>query len=129
MEYDAFLLCCSALHTFALFLELWWLEGHYHDRNKVTDSLSKCRSITQKLREGIHNESIVASHVRQVGDVSLMFVHAGFRRDMISFMKKQYSIEGTAEELSEVTNTALRTAITSQAQVAYIQNVISINAC
>jgi hypothetical protein len=100
--------------------ELWWLEGHYHDRNKDTDTRAKCRGITQKLREGIQDESIVASYVRQVGHVPVMFVHAGYRRDMIEFMKKKYSIEGTAEELSAVTNKALRDVVTSQAKVSYI---------
>jgi hypothetical protein len=102
-------LCCAA--------ELWWLEGRYHDRNKVTDTREKCRSITKKLREGIAKESIVASYVRHVGGVPVMFVHAGYRRDMLAFMRKRYDIGGNAEELSYVTNRALREAIASQNQV------------
>jgi hypothetical protein len=97
--------------------ELWWLEGHYHDRNKAMDTPEICHSITHKLREGIEDGSVVSSHVRHVGNVPVMFVHAGYRNDMIEFMKKHYSIEGTAEELSAVTNKALRDVVISQHEV------------
>lgn len=97
--------------------ELWWLEGHYHDRNKATDTRRRCQTITKKLREGIQDENIVASHVVTVGEVPVVFVHAGFRRDMITFLKNKHSIEGSAEELSAVTNKALRDVIVRQAQV------------
>jgi hypothetical protein len=43
-----------------------------------------------------------------------MFVHAGFRKDMIRFMKQRYSIEGTPQQLSSVINQAMRDVITSQ---------------
>lgn len=62
----------------------------------------------------------MASFVRHIGDVPVMFVHAGYRRDMISFLKKRYSMEGSADELSAVTNKALRDVITSQAEVWYL---------
>lgn len=94
--------------------ELWWLQGHYHDRNKTEDTKEKCLNITRKLRNGIEDGSIISSHVRHVGGVPVMFVHAGFRREMIDFMKKHYSIKGTADELSDVTNNALRHLVTSQ---------------
>lgn len=100
--------------------ELWWLEGHYHDRNKATDTRAKCRSITQKLRDGIINESIQASYVRRMGDVPVLFVHAGYRKQMVEHMKKKYSISGTAEELSSVTNQILRSTVASQAKAATV---------
>lgn len=101
----------------ALLSELWWLQGHYHDRNQVTDTQERCLHITKQLRRGVQNGSIVASYTRQVGGVDVLFVHAGFRRDMITHMKKEYSIEGTAEELSAVTNEALLSVVSSQSEV------------
>lgn len=100
--------------------ELWWLEGLYHDRNKKTDSLEKCKAITNKLRQGISNESIIGSYVRDMEGVPLMFVHAGFRKEMIDFMKKKYSITGTANELSYYTNKVLKDVIVKQSEASVI---------
>ena len=109
-------------------IELWWLEGLYHDRNKEFDTREKCENITRKLREGIKNEDIIASHVRYIGGIPVMFVHAGYRKEMIEFMKRKYSIEGTAEELSAVTNRAMKDVIIGQVCIAAIitdSNVIT----
>ena len=71
-------------------------------RNREADTREKVFTIVEKLKGGIHDGSIVASHVERLQGVPVLFVHAGFRREMMQHIVSQHALpRATADSISD----------------------------
>jgi len=86
--------------------ELWWLEGIFHQRNPRTDTVENIRKFLQILIQDIADGNVVASYLHHVGNVPIVFVHAGFHAEFLRFIQQP-----TVESLVQYVNQHLEQVV------------------
>jgi hypothetical protein len=90
--------------------ELMWLLGSFRDAHKA-DTKEKRLALVDSLKLGIQESKIVGSYFTTVNHIPLMFIHAGFRPQMIDYIAKTFEITPTPGELSSFVNSHVRASI------------------
>jgi hypothetical protein len=95
--------------------ELMWLQGSYRDKHPTADTNEKVTSIVSKIKKGILDSSILGSYLERMNDVPVIFVHAGFRPQMVDWIREEYKSGSTPtpEDLSSIVNEQLRLAVSA----------------
>lgn len=66
--------------------DMWWLEGRTHMKHK-DDKRSLVRRVVAAMVGDILNGSLVATYLHTVGDVPILFTHAGVGSKFYGFMQ------------------------------------------
>jgi hypothetical protein len=90
--------------------EIMWLQGNFRDAHKA-DTKDKRLALVDSLKVGIQNSKIVGSYFTTVNHIPVMFIHAGFRPQMIDYIAKTFEVTPTPQELSSFVNSHVRNSI------------------
>ena len=82
--------------------ELWWLNGHFHDRHTVSDTKQRVFKTVNMVVEDIKEGNVVGAYVHHSHGVPILFVHAGFRKDFYRFMQSELYPNAVTSEVSAV---------------------------
>mmetsp|Transcript_23207 Transcript_23207/g.34057 ORF Transcript_23207/g.34057 Transcript_23207/m.34057 type:complete len:335 (+) Transcript_23207:3-1007(+) len=93
--------------------ELMWLQGNFRDRSRA-DTKKKVEKLVGKMKSGIRSGTVIASHVERIHNIPLMFVHAGFRPEMIQYLKSHHGSDGSPESLSRTLNSIVKGTLQTQ---------------
>lgn len=74
--------------------DIWWLEGHYQARNQRYDTPDVVAHVSSAMLSDIEQGSLVATHVEQIGNTSLLFVHGGISPEYLHTMDGGHSGSG-----------------------------------
>ena len=69
--------------------ELWWLQGLYHMRHTEADTIEVLEEIVLDLKAGIIDGRQHAAFVLPMGEVDILFIHAGIRPKMMDHLGKK----------------------------------------
>ena len=78
--------------------ELWWLEGHFHQRNPTADTSEKVLKLINAMKKSIIDGRVVGAYVHRIFDQPLMFIHAGFRPKYLDYLTRILSSENSSPE-------------------------------
>lgn len=81
--------------------DMWWLEGRTHMKHK-DDKRSLVRRVVAAMVGDILNGSLVATYLHTIGDVPILFTHAGVGSKFYGFMQTQLQ----SSERSQLTRVA-----------------------
>jgi hypothetical protein len=90
--------------------ELMWLQGVFRDAHKA-DTKEKRLAIVNSLKHGIQESKIVGSYFTTINQIPVMFIHAGFRPQMIEYITDKFQVSSTPRELSSFVNGHVKSAI------------------
>jgi hypothetical protein len=93
--------------------EMWWLNGHFHDRNVAADTRQRIIDTIVALADDIADGSLQASYVHTRNNVPVLFIHAGVRPQYYAHLQKALKPASphtnlTANEVAEAANAILR---------------------
>ena len=71
--------------------EVWWLQGAYHMRHPEADTYEVVEEIVLDLKQAILKGQQQAAYVYTIGDMNILFVHAGLRPEMMLYLEKKLS--------------------------------------
>ena len=54
--------------------DIWWMEGQYHNRNKLSDSPDVMKLITEGMKVAVLNEKIHGSYVRVITNILIFYI-------------------------------------------------------
>lgn len=93
--------------------ELWWLEGFFHDRNKQFDTKSKVADIVTRMKGDILSGYVMGAYAHKFNDTPFLFVHAGLRSKMLTYITDNYRHIDVADpsSIAALINTLLVEAI------------------
>lgn len=92
--------------------ELMWLQGSFRDANPA-DTKEKRLAIVDSLKRGILESKIVGSYFATINEIPVMFIHAGFRPQMIDYISKTFNINPSPADLSSFVNEHVKSNIMS----------------
>ena len=69
---------------------MFWLQGQFHDSNKVTDSDRVREEVVGGMKKLLLDDKIRGAHTLRIHGMPLLFVHAGFRPAMVSYVQDAY---------------------------------------
>lgn len=90
--------------------ELMWLQGLFRDAHEA-DTKEKRTNIVNSLKRKIQEGKIVGSYYRNLNGIPVMFIHAGFRPQMVDYITSTYQIESSPEVLSSFVNNMMKKSI------------------
>lgn len=68
--------------------DMWWLEGRTHMKHK-NDKRALVRRVVASMVGDILNGSLVAAYLHTIGDVPILFTHAGVGSKFYGFVQTQ----------------------------------------
>lgn len=87
--------------------EVWWLQGHFHMINRQSDTRENVEHIVMDLKERILAGKAQAAYPHLGGNRKILFVHAGLRPAMLSYLNKTIGGTLTPERIAEYMNRVL----------------------
>ena len=87
--------------------ELWWLQGLYHMRHPKADTREVVEEIVLDLKAGILDGRQQAAFVLSLGDVDILFIHAGLRPEMLEYLQTKLG-NSSAPAIAEHMNSILQ---------------------
>ncbi len=85
--------------------EVWWLQGAYHMRHPEADTYEVVQEIVLDLKQAILEDRQHAAYVHKIGNMSILFIHAGLRPDMMSYFDRKLdnvSADSIAHHMNQV---------------------------
>ena len=70
--------------------DIFWLQGQFHDSNKITDVDQVREEVVSGMKKLLLQDKIRGAHALRVHGMPLLFVHAGFRPAMVSYIQEAY---------------------------------------
>ena len=86
--------------------EVWWLQGAYHMRHPEADTVEVVQEIVLDLKQAILEDRQHAAYVHTVGEMSILFIHAGLRPEMMSYLQQKLS-NSSADAIADHMNSVL----------------------
>lgn len=68
--------------------DIWWLNGHFHDRNATTDTVPVLRQVVTTMIQDIHAGTMEMAYAHMRHEIPLLFVHAGIRPTFYKHLQK-----------------------------------------
>ena len=87
--------------------EIWWLQGHFHMINRENDTRENVEHIVRDLKDRILRGTATAAYSHIAGNRKILFVHAGLRPAMLSYLRTKIEGELTPERIAEYMNNVL----------------------
>jgi hypothetical protein len=87
--------------------QVWWLQGLYHMIHREADTREKVEHIVLDLKDRIINGAIQAAYAHEIGGRKILFVHAGLRPAMLSYLKRELGGDLAPTRIAEYMNSVL----------------------